>query len=266
MSAAPAFDRYIGIDYSGAKTPISSLKGIRVFDADHLTSPIEAVPPPGARKYWTRRGVAEWLVTQCSLPTRALVGIDHGFSFPEAYFDRHCVSRDWNAFLTDVHEHWPTDDDRTWVRDVRRRLKEQDGARLGEPTWRRLTEVRCGTAKSLFHFDVRGSVAHSTHAGLPWLRYLRQNLKHRVHFWPFDGWEISDKKSAIVEVYPRLWNQGLIRTGFTRDQHDAYSVAEWLREADTDGRLVAGLNPSLTPTEREQAQIEGWILGVGAAS
>jgi len=27
----PAFDRYIGIDYSGAATPTSSLKGLRVY-------------------------------------------------------------------------------------------------------------------------------------------------------------------------------------------------------------------------------------------
>jgi hypothetical protein len=35
-----------------------------------------------------------------------------------------------------------------------------------------LTEIRAGAAKSVFHFDVPGSVAKSTHAGLPWLRYL----------------------------------------------------------------------------------------------
>ena len=37
-------------------------------------------------------------------------------------------------------------------------------------------------AKSVFHFDVQVSVAKSTHAGLPWLRYLRQQLGGRVHF------------------------------------------------------------------------------------
>ena len=54
----------------------------------------------------------------------------------------------------------------------------------------RLTEERAGSAKSVFHFDVPGTVAKSTHAGLPWLRYLRQKLGDRIHFWPFDGWEI----------------------------------------------------------------------------
>jgi hypothetical protein len=35
----PAFDRYIGIDYSGAETPISSLRGIGVYlVSDHFCS------------------------------------------------------------------------------------------------------------------------------------------------------------------------------------------------------------------------------------
>jgi hypothetical protein len=36
----------------------------------------------------------------------------------------------------------------------------------------------------------RGSVAKSTHTGIPWLRFIRERLGSRVHFWPFDGWEI----------------------------------------------------------------------------
>jgi len=34
MSGLPAFDRYIGIDYSGAQTPVSSLKGLRIYMSD----------------------------------------------------------------------------------------------------------------------------------------------------------------------------------------------------------------------------------------
>jgi hypothetical protein len=34
-----AFDQYIGIDYSGAKTPVSSIKGLRVYLADRVFSP-----------------------------------------------------------------------------------------------------------------------------------------------------------------------------------------------------------------------------------
>jgi hypothetical protein len=58
----PAFARYVGIDYSGAETPSSSLKGPRLYVAEGSTAPHEVAPRPSPRKYWTRRGIAEWLV------------------------------------------------------------------------------------------------------------------------------------------------------------------------------------------------------------
>jgi hypothetical protein len=41
------FDRYVGIDYSGAQTATSSLKGLRVYLADRGAPPGEVLPPPG---------------------------------------------------------------------------------------------------------------------------------------------------------------------------------------------------------------------------
>lgn len=54
----PLFERYIGVDYSGASTAESSLKEIRVYAATPSTEPREVMPPTGPRKYWSRRGVA----------------------------------------------------------------------------------------------------------------------------------------------------------------------------------------------------------------
>ena len=84
----------------------------------------------------------------------------------------------------------------------------------------------------------------------------------RVHFWPFDGWDIPAGRSAIAEVYPALWSRGFANEGRTGDQHDAFSIAAWLSRADRDGSLAAFLNPDLSPPERTLAQVEGWILGV----
>ena len=61
---------------------------------------------------------------------------------------------------------------------------------MGDARWRRLIEERAGRAKSVFHFDVQGSVAKSTMPGIPWLRFIRLRLGDRVHFWPFDGSDI----------------------------------------------------------------------------
>jgi len=105
-------------------------------------------------------------------------------------------------------------------------------------------------------------VAKSTHAGIPWLLYLRRQLGERVHFWPFDGWQIPAGRSAVAEVYPALWKHAFATEGRNADQHDAFSVAASLRQADLDGQLSRFLNPALSPPQRTVAEVEGWILGV----
>ena len=45
-----------------------------------------------------------------------------------------------------------------------------------KPLWLRLTEERAGSTKSVFQFDVQGSVAKSTHAGIPWLLHPTSGL------------------------------------------------------------------------------------------
>jgi hypothetical protein len=255
------FDQYIGIDYSGAETPVTSLKRLRVFIANRRSPPVELLPPPSLRKYWTRRGIAEWMIKLLSEDRLTIIGIDYAFSFPLRYFETYHLLPDWSSFLNDFQKHWPTDDDHTSVDDVRYGLCGNGGARAGNSRWRRLTDVRAG-AKSVFHFDVPGSVAKSTHAGLPWLRFIRQKAGGRVHFWPFDGWKIPPGRSVIAEVYPSLWSRGFPREERTSDQHDAYSVAAWMRQADLDGSLTGFFEPTLTPAERTRAQTEGWILGV----
>lgn len=259
-----SFERYIGIDYSGAETADASLKGLRVYQAVRSEAPEEVGPPPGQRKkrYWTRRELAQWLGEQLQLPTPTLVGIDHSFSFPLRYFEVHQLEPDWTAFLEDFQRHWPTDNPHTYVDFVRCGSCGDGEARSGSTRWRRLTEERAG-AKSVFHFDVPGSVAKSTHAGLPWLRYLRQILGQRVHFWPFDGWEIPAGKSALVEIYPSLWHKNSPRQGRTPDQHDAYVAAAWMQQTDRQGQLNKYLRPAhLLPGEYHLALLEGWILGV----
>lgn len=118
----------------------------------------------------------------------------------------------------------------------------------------------------MFHFDVQGSVAKSTHSGIPWLLYLHRQLGDSVHFWPFDGWDIPAGRSAIVEAYPSMWRHAFTaREYMTSDQHDAYTVAAWLQRADHEGLLQAALHPRLDPADQAVTQVEGWILGVGSA-
>lgn len=259
----PHLSRCIGIDYSGAKTATSGLPGLRVYVSADGSDPAEVPPPRGGPKHWTRRGAAEWLLETLRDGRPTLVGIDHAFSFPLEYFDRHQIAHDWNVFLEDFCRHWPTDGDETTVDHVRRGEVGKGAERSGNARWRRLADRATGSAKSVFHFDVQGSVAKSTHAGLPWLRFVRAALGDRLHVWPFDGWEIFEGCSVIAEIYPSLWRNLAERGERTADQHDAYVTALWLSRAAADGSLALYLSPDLTISERERARVEGWILGVG---
>ena len=83
-----------------------------------------------------------------------------------------------------------------------------------------------------------------------------------AHFWPFDGWDVPQGRSVVAEVYPSLWRRGFAQENRNDDQHDAFSVPEWMRRSDHNGALLDFFAPALSAEEREAAQIEGWILGI----
>ena len=212
----------------------------------------------------TGRGVdlPNGFVRNSTADTPTIVGIDHAFSFPLAYFEKYRLSSNWEDFLVDFQHHWPTDAQHTYVSFIRDDPSGQGLKRTGERSWLRVTETWTASAKSVFGFGIQGEVATSTHAGLPWLLYLRKHCKRPVHFWPFDGWEIPEGESVIAEVYPALWMRRFPRNGRDPDEQAAYAAAAWLQRADLNGSLESYFNPPLTPDEREVAKIEGWILGV----
>ena len=185
-----------------------------------------------------------------------IIGIDHGFSFPQTYFRRYQLSH-WDGFLDDFVRHWPTLEHK--VDDVR------DGnARTGTIDEFRLAEQRTGSAQSVFKLDGAGTDGKSTHTGIPLLRNIRREFGESVHFWPFDGWSIPSGQSAIVEVYPRLFldSYPTATWGANKDERDARVVAEFLRDADRSGQLEPLLRPQLNSIEKATAELEGWILGV----
>jgi len=253
------FGQHIGIDYSGAKTATSRLPGLQVYAATNHHP--RRISPPAARvRNWTRREIFNWLLQQAAGPRRFIAGIDHGFSLPISYFKRYQLDT-WHGFLADFHQHWPTDANNISVDDIRRGAR-CARTRAGPATELRLTEQWTSSAKSVFQFDIQGSVAKSTHAGLPWLHHLIAEAKHAIHVWPFDGWQIPPDKSVIAETYPSILRRRFARQNRTIDQHDAYSTARWLSEMDERGFLNRYFDPPLTNRERRIADREGWLLGI----
>ena len=264
--AAAQFRRYIGIDYSGAETSESRLAGLRAFDAGPQGEPCEQNTTTGdgslskhMRWNWTRKELAHWLLNELRRPEPVIVGIDHGFSFPESCLNRYGL-RTWDDFLEDFCTHWPTDQDGVYVDDIR----EGKPARTGRMNEFRVTDRRAKGTQSVFKFDGAGTVGKSTHTGIPWLRFLRghKDLDGRIHFWPFDGFEVPEDSSVVAEVWPTLFRRMYhCPEGRTKDQHDAYAVARWFQEMDSAAGLARFLRPVLSREHEMIVRREGWILG-----
>jgi hypothetical protein len=254
------FEKFIGIDYSGSGTPLTRTPGLQVYVATHDRLPKRLNPPstpPGRNRNWCRKEVAEWLIEQANSDKLFIAGLDFSFSLPLSYFQRYGLTN-WDDFLADFVEHWPTDRDDAAVEALRK-----GNARTGTSDEFRVTERWTSSAKSNFQFDVQGQVAKSTHAGIPWLHRIRQAVGKEVHFWPFDGWKVRQGKSVIAEVFPPMLRRRYPAEGRTVDQQDAYAVARWLKEMNCGMTLTEPFfDPPLSEKEQEIAELEGWILGV----
>ena len=116
------FDIFLGTDYPGAQTPTSRLKGLQVYAAQPGGVPQKRPGPArsnnGQPFNWTRAEIAQFLLAQARQEVRFIAGIDHGFSFPLAYFRRYGLAS-WPAFLADFVRHWPTDGDHVYADSVR---------------------------------------------------------------------------------------------------------------------------------------------------
>ncbi len=256
-----AFDTYIGIDYSGAGKPSERTSGLQVYRATQATAPARQGSPRGDGTWnWNRKEIGEWLLEQlASAETPAIVGIDHAFSFPETYMLHYRLTT-WDAFLAHMEKPWPT---RTQKVSAVRAQGLSDWTSLDL----RLTDRWTSSAKSVFRFDVEGTVANSTHAGIPWLHEIRKALPE-VHFWPFDGFDVPAGRSVVAEVYPSIVSRRYPRRSDYKSnassphEHDAMAVCSWLRDCDAAGFLERYFAPPLTAAEVRVARLEGWILGV----
>ena len=252
------FNNHIGIDYSGAATPKTRSATIQAYQSQLSDNPSRVASPASTgnrKRNWNRIELFDWIVSQFEQANPIIIGIDHGLSFPISYFDRYQLSS-WNDFLEDFAVHWPTDQPEATVEQFR-----NTSPRIGTNDEMRITEKWTSSAKSVFQFDVQGSVAKSTHAGLPFACRLRKAVP-KVHFWPYDGWEIPQGTSAFTEIYPSIFRNRYPRESRTVDQQDAYSVCRWLYEMDQSKQLPVFFNPPLDPPTKTTAAKEGWILGV----
>jgi hypothetical protein len=249
----PDFQHYIGIRYSGRKEPGQRIREIRVYSAHEDHEPYLEQNPDAGDGRWSRRELAEWLLGRLTEGVPYIVGFDHAFSFPQTYMDRNQL-KSWDEFLSDFEGHWPTD--KISVRELI-----PGNPRTGDPDEHRLTGRWSAFPRGVFRFDIQDSPAKATHAGLPWIDYLRR-AGDRVHFWPFDGFDVPASPSVIAEVRPTRLRHRYPKEGLDRLDLDAYVICAWLQERDRLDLLRPYFHPPLSPEEQERARLEGWILGV----
>ncbi len=249
----PRFAAWVGIDYSGAATADTRLSGLRVCVADRDGAPPAEVRPADGG-HWTRRMVADWMETWIKDGPPALFGIDHGLGFPVAWWGE--GGGGWDALLDRFVARFPADIPGATVRALR-----AGAGAWGDARWRRECDRAAG-AKSIFHFDVPGSVATSTHAGLAFVHRLRARHRDRLHVWPFDGAIPPANRHVLAEAWPTPYRERLPRLDRSPDLHDARCLAAALRAADLDGTLERwfAVEDAEAPASSEG---EGWILGLG---
>ena len=279
----PSFDRFVAVDWSGARGVRH--KGIAVAVAEAGAAAPRLVPPPH-RSGWAREEVAGWLET---LPGKVLAGFD--FSFAPPFVDA-------NAYLPGLET--ATDAPGFW-RHVERMSDDPDYGALGYlhgPARRHfwmgaadgpkapfLRFRQCelafnakGGGKAATVFDCVGAaqVAKASFAGMRVLNRLRRGFA----IWPFD----APRGRTVVEIYGRAMlrhagGRGLkIRDGQALDKalaalgSGAFPDGDGLNDNETDAVVTAAALRRLSAQPRwwqpdglndDIARTEGWTFGIG---
>lgn len=284
----PRFDRFVAIDWSGARGP--RYAGVAVAECVAGDGPPGLVDAPAG--YWTRHAVFDWLLRGLEERGPALVGIDCAFSLPfavaKSYFPGEATVFDlWERveaaaagapdFLGSPFAAHPAYAADFW-----------SGGR--QPAWyadpHRATERACradghGAPQSPYKLIGPKQVGLGALAGMRMLRALRA-ADPRVAVWPFD--EAAPGRTVFVEIYPRLFlrHAGVAQKKIrTPDEVDAALARLDARPAglpaavsdhDADAlvsaaglRWLAGRPGVWAPPalDGEARRREGWIFGVG---
>jgi hypothetical protein len=202
-----AFERFVGIDWSGAKKEYQ--RGIQIAEFCRGDARPQLVSPPSG-VVWSRRNVLKFITA----PTerRTLVGIDFAFSIP---WDEGSVPRGI-ANLSKVDDLWKFVDDF---------CGDEDFFYAG-PMWRsadsplrpyvlcpghkgcRFSSDRLRVAdlaikprpETIYKIVGAKTVGAGSFAGMRILHALRQLDDKRIAIWPFDQSELA--KIVVAEIYP----------------------------------------------------------------
>jgi hypothetical protein len=285
----PTFDRFVGVDWSGASG--NSYSGIAIAACCVGAAPPALVPSPTRR--WRRTDFANWVAAQAETGDRLLIGIDGAFALPAAMagtllgetyraadlwaaIDRTCDGADdfYGGAFADherhAHHFW------------------HSGPRqAGFAEHHRATEMACraaglGAPESPLKLVGARQVGKGGLAGMRVLHALKQRLGDRFAVWPFEP--VEKARIVCVELYPRLFMRmaghgnakvrtldALNRCLAALGTSDYAGAVETSSDHETDAlvaaaglRFIAGDRAIWSPVSMDSlaSRAEGWIFGV----
>lgn len=291
------FDRYVGIDWSGAKAPVFT-KSIAVAYCEAGEAPPCLVRGPQNGK-WSRTAVADWILSLLKTPQRVLIGIDANFGYAKhvgisqfgksynyktLWGDVEAKSKqDANFLAQGFWEAWPQ---YFWT-------EGKQPAHITLP--KRTTETVCGEAgcgwpESPFKLLGPKQVGKGGLAAMRMAHYLKREAGDKICIWPFEKHIADTSQIVISEIYPRQFlrrsmhgnakvnslkalNEVLQKQGTDKIKNKTYRFNDHDADAIVSAsglRMLCGSQKTLPksisdpPFLNEKAvSREGWIFGVG---
>ncbi len=204
------FDMFVGIDWSGAKSPIKSpaisvAYTLRGHETPVILSDLDS-----------RHEIALWIQKKAKEEKRILIGIDCNFGYARETGQKHFgqrynyqdlwsevnrTSQDLDNFYAQGFWTDPRFRDDFWITGAQR------------PDFkinRRQTEIACqriglGSPESPFKLIGAKQVGKGGLAGMRLAYHLTQQLGSTVCLWPFQLQHLNQAKIVITEIYPRLF-------------------------------------------------------------
>ena len=288
----PHFDKFIGIDWSGAKG--SKQGGLQIAvagpdnDAPKLISPNEG-------NLWGRDDVFLWL-SETIKSERALIGFDFAFGYP--HHDLGCYFPGMNKDPAHIFGLWELIDKtckeasnfyggsfykRKELPFHKYFLSPYGKGELYFPR-KRITELFCKKVTAP-HPTMKcigpANVGTGSLAGMRFLHKLKKSLDKEIEIWPF---EKKRGRSVAVEIFPRLYfrqsgtdpqnwqDQEMINNALK--YFDSKPIQQdWIpkREDEPDALVSAAAlrslasNPAMWSAPDDyssEVNLEGWIFGV----
>jgi hypothetical protein len=281
----PEFDCFVGIDWSGDGARRQN--GLKIA----LATPGDLAPelkqcPDDRRGRWSRHDAKKW-IAEFIKHSRALIGLDFAFGFPEVrdicgrlrldwgYVEGICRSDgEFNYYGRPFFEN-PSSRHACLTNSRWFQGSNYEAGRL-RVTDRAAASVVGATPQTIFNAVGPAQVGPSSISGMRMLLELQAEVGDRLAIWPFD--DPGDQKSVLVEIFPRYF--ALSRIGSAKlANHNvlnaalrAFGSAE-VRQAPTsedegDALLSAAALRSLSSQQSlfllpdSSIRSQGWIFGV----